>query len=318
MDQAPAPSIASGLRLIPDASPIVAALVRRGDSSHTRRAYKSDLGTYATWLSGEGIGWLTASVDDLDRYREWLAQRYARSTVNRRLSVVRGLYAEAERRGVITSPASRLRGLRGRDERDGGALTLGEAADVLESIRRSMRRPRLRIIGMRDLALVSLLIRTGLRRAELASLRVGSIGSAQGHHTMSVAGKGAVARTVKLPVDVWRTLVGWLEVAAETGVELASTDPLFVAIRKGGRIVSRAPLSERAIHAVVARRHAAAGLPALGPHALRATFVTLALEGGAPLHLVQHAVGHADPRTTERYWRRKASLDDNAVDYVRL
>ena len=55
-----------------------------------------------------------------------------------------------------------------------------------------------------------------------------------------------------------------------------------------------------------------------GPHGLRATFVTLALEGGAPLHLVQRAAGHADPRTTERYWRRKEGLDDNAVDYIRL
>ena len=36
------------------------------------------------------------------------------------------------------------------------------------------------------------------------------------------------------------------------------------------------------------------------------------------LHLVQRAVGHADPRTTERYWRRKDALDDNAVDYVKL
>ena len=62
----------------------------------------------------------------------------------------------------------------------------------------------------------------------------------------------------------------------------------------------------------------AAGCPALGPHALRATFATLALEGGASLYRIQSALGHADPRTTEVYLRAADELSDNAVDYVRL
>ena len=56
----------------------------------------------------------------------------------------------------------------------------------------------------------------------------------------------------------------------------------------------------------------------LTPHVLRATFITLALEGGAALHQVQYAAGHARPETTERYHKRKLNLGDNAVDYVRL
>jgi integrase len=65
-------------------------------------------------------------------------------------------------------------------------------------------------------------------------------------------------------------------------------------------------------------RVSTASILGVDPHALRATFVTLALEGGAALHLVQRAAGHADPRTTERYWRRKDALDDNAVDCIKL
>ena len=56
----------------------------------------------------------------------------------------------------------------------------------------------------------------------------------------------------------------------------------------------------------------------LTPHVLRATFITLTLDAGAPLHKVQYAAGHADPRTTERYHRSKLNLDDNAVDYLKL
>ena len=56
---------------------------------------------------------------------------------------------------------------------------------------------------------------------------------------------------------------------------------------------------------------------ALTPHVLRASFVTLALENGAALHQVQYAAGHADPRTTERYQKRKLNLDNHASDFLR-
>src|SRR5688572_7499063 len=115
---------------------VVQALVRRGDSPHTRRAYAVDLVTFGRWLDQSGIVWRDADPDELDRYREWLAGQYARSTVNRRLTVVRALYAEAHRRRLIAEdPATRLRALRGRDERDGGALTRVEAQEVLQRIR---------------------------------------------------------------------------------------------------------------------------------------------------------------------------------------
>lgn len=54
----------------------------------------------------------------------------------------------------------------------------------------------------------------------------------------------------------------------------------------------------------------------LTPHDLRATFITLALEGKAPLQVVQYAARHKDPRMTEHYQQRKVNLDDNAVDYI--
>jgi integrase/recombinase XerD len=298
---------------------LAAAIIRRGDSPETRRAYGTDLLTFRGWLEEAHHRWDEVTVDDLDGYREWLAARYARSTVNRRLSVVRALYGEAARRHyIVDDPAARLRGLRGRDEREGGALTRRQAHDVLEAIQRDQEIPSHRLIAIRDLAIVSLLLRTGLRRSELASLTLASLGTLQGYPVLTIAGKGNVVRTVKLPVDVQRQIDEWL--AALAGVDHcpAGVAPLFVQLRRGGGWVGSRPLSDRAVYDVVARRLKEAGLDRLGPHGLRATFVTLALEGGAPLHLVQRAVGHADPRTTERYWRRKASLDDNAVDYIRV
>jgi integrase/recombinase XerD len=302
---------------IPD--PLIAALIRRGDSPETRRAYATDLATFRRWLDDECRAWIGITSDDLDQYREWLAARFARTTVNRRLVVVRSLYAEAKRRHVIADdPADRLRSLRGRDDRDGGALTHQQARDALDAISGDLARPAHRVLAERDLAIMTLLLRTGIRRSELTSLRVSSIGATAGHHVLTLTGKGNVLRNIKLPPDVWRLLDCWLAAATGAGCELAESDPLFVEIRKGGRLPGRRPLSDRAVYAVVERRLKAAAVGRVGPHGLRATFVTLALEGGAPLHLVQRAAGHADPRTTERYWRRKEGLDDNAVDYVKV
>ena len=92
--------------------------------------------------------------------------------------------------------------------------------------------------------------------------------------------------------------------------------PLFVRFRKGDRPTQLA-LSDDGIEGIVKDRATAVGIH-LTPHGLRASFITLTLEGGAKLQQVQYAAGHADPRTTERYQKRKINLDDNAVDYLRL
>jgi len=96
-----------------DAQPLVEAVIRRGDSPHTRRAYAGNLQSYANWLVAEGLAWATVTADDLDRYREWLARQYVRTTANRRLVVVRALCGEARRRRLVADdPPDRLRGVR--------------------------------------------------------------------------------------------------------------------------------------------------------------------------------------------------------------
>jgi integrase/recombinase XerC len=255
----------------------------------------------------------------LDLYREWLMERYARANVNRRLVVLRSLYAEARRRGLIRDdPAERLRGLRGRDDRDGGVLSDAEARAVLDAILVDLVSPGRELRAHRDLAVVSLALRTGLRRREIAAIRVADLGQSQGHNVLTITGKGAVLRTIKIPVDVRLLITSWMVAAESARLRLDKDDPLFVALPPKRHDAGPSPLSDRAVYDIVRRRLRDARVSPLGPHALRATFVTMALEGGAPLHLVQRAVGHADPITTERYWRRKNALDDNATDYVRL
>lgn len=304
------------------------ALLAGQISPHTRRAYEGDVQLFMNYLGAIGRGQLAdVTRDDLIAYRAWLIATYAPATVNRRLSVVRSIFREALVRGEVTAdPAILLRQLRVGDESPTIPLDHGEARAFLDAIDRST------LLGLRDAALLALMIRTGLRRTEIGSLSVGDLAMQRGHHTLTVVGKGNKRRLVKMPVDVWRDLQAWLTAREEIerqhgGPErLANDAPLFVEVRRIGRkedchyrAIGKQGLSGDAIWYIVKRHLPAAGITAnITPHSLRHTFITLALEGRAPLHKVQYAAGHADPRTTERYHHRKDNLDDNATDYIKL
>ena len=79
-----------------------------------------------------------------------------------------------------------------------------------------------------------------------------------------------------------------------------------------------APISSNVIYRTVTHYAELAKIDNLKPHGMRASFITLSLEGGAKLEQVQYAARHKDPRTTERYHRRKLNLDLNAVDFIHL
>ncbi len=310
------------------AAPASEAVVAGQWSANTRRAYEGDVLLFQRFLAAVGRADLAGVTrDDLIAYRGWLASRYAPATVNRRLSVVRSLFREALLRGEIErDPTAHLKQMRVADESPTEALDALSARALLDHIDRST------LLGLRDVALLSLLMRTGLRRSEIGPLTLASMGTERGHYTLTVRGKGDKRRLVKLPVDVWRDIQAWLDARAAVerrhgGMEAPPpATPIFVEVRKVGRgdqshyrAVGQAGLTPDAVWIVVKRHIAAAGIAGnITPHSLRHTFITLALEGRAPLHKVQYAAGHADPRTTERYHRRKENLDDNATDYVKL
>jgi integrase len=75
------------------------------------------------------------------------------------------------------------------------------------------------------------------------------------------------------------------------------------------------PLHLNQVERIVKQRAQAVGI-AMSPHGMRASFITLAFEGGADLALVQDGARHKDPRTTRRYQKRRNNLHKNAVDFV--
>lgn len=280
-------------------------------ATRSKRIYQNDAKVFATWMLEQGLLPEILTRSHMIAYRSFLAEKYQKATAQRMLSVARRILQEHIYSGKLTAnPADDIKGFKMNNETSHAALTKEQARDLLGAIDQTTTK------GLRDYALIILLLRTGLRRSECAALNVGDIKQEQGHTVAIIQhGKGDKKGVVKLPVDVFRAIQRYHLEAVSIFQSLES--PLFTGFDKGDH-PTKERISDKLIERVVKYYGEKIGVPELTPHGLRATFITLALEGGAQLHQVQYAARHADPRTTERYQKRKLNLDDNAVDYIHL
>lgn len=169
--------------------------------------------------------------------------------------------------------------------------------------------------GIRDSAILALLLTLGLRRSEVCNLTWGHVAELEGHRVIAnLKGKHGRIRTLKLPIWLWRLIISWGEAA---GLDMSNLDaPVFVPITKDGRVLSyRRGVTPHAIYKLINYYTAVAGVPAVRPHDLRRTAALLARRGGASIEQVQLMLGHASPQTTSNYIGESLDLDDNAVDY---
>ena len=275
-------------------------------SKRSRRIYEHDARVFAGWITDQGLAVEQLTRSTMIAYRKHLGDIYEPATASRMLSVARRLLNEQVLSGkILANPLGSVKGFKLGSETPHTALTKEQAKELLAVIDKGT------LLGLRDYALISLLLRTGIRRSECAALNIGDLSMEQGHHIATIEhGKGDKRRVVKLPVDVFRAIEDYIEAVKRRNVSPGS--PLFVGTRQGQRI------SDKLIERRVKFYGGKIGVAELTPHGLRATFITLAIEGGATLTQAQYAAGHSDPRTTERYQRRKLNLDDNAVDYIKL
>jgi len=308
--------------------PLLSTLQDRLHSERSWRVYQQDIKHFLTWLSDRGITSFAAiGVNEMYSYHAHLRQYrygpgegkpYSHATINRMFTVARRILELLTEQGVIAvNPCSamHIKKMAVPDETTHAALNEQQAGQLLKLIDTKTSK------GKRDYAIVSLLMRTGLRRNECVMLNIGDISIMSGHYVAQVQGKGDKPAIVKIPPDVWRYIDEYMQSIARTYRGLDA--PLFISFRKGdhlsltrnaaGQLVE-ARIDVKSIELTVKALGAAIGVPALTPHGLRASFITLALEHGATLEQTQYAARHRDPRMTERYRKRKLNLDNNAVD----
>jgi integrase/recombinase XerC len=274
----------------------------RRASPHTTASYGRDLAAFLDFLR-EHLGGLPdlaalAALTPAD-FRAYLAQRAAqdlkRSSTARAMSVLRGFFRFLDRRGLVHNPALAAVRTPKLPRSVPKALNVEDADATLDMVEAIATQPWL---GTRDCAVLTLLYGCGLRISEALGLKRREAPVAPG--TLTITGKGGKQRMVPVLPAVAAAVRDYL---AACPYALGAADPLFVGARGG-------PLNPRLVQAQMAKLRSALGLPeGATPHALRHSFATHLLGGGADLRAIQELLGHASLSTTQRY---------TAVDAARL
>lgn len=256
----------------------------------TVEAYASDLAGFVEW-AGRGDVTDPSDVDRtlLRRYIAHLAtRRYAKRSIARKVSALRRYFAWATRTGRIGhDPSSGLSAPRG-EGRLPRVLRQDELTTLLDD-------PPAKVAGddpalrARDDAILELLYGSGLRVGELCSLEPGDLDLDRGRAT--VWGKGDKQRVVPLSEPAVHALRAWVD-GPRRSVVVGATEAAALFVNRRGR-----RLTPRDTRRILDRRSASP----THPHALRHTFATHLLDGGADLRAVQELLGHADLATTQRY-----------------
>lgn len=253
---------------------------QRGLSAHTVAAYRRDLSSFFDYCNRAGIVTLSdVTRRHARRYLAFLDTRgYSRATTARKASSVRSFYTDSVLRGdVEVNPFE-------------GVSTPKLAKPLPHALPSRSLNAAIEAIdsttpeGLRDKAIVETLYATGLRVSELASLRVSDVGG----DSVVVVGKGGKLRLVPLGKPAQMALTRYVETGRGQLANEAAGDALFVGVRGGA-------LDTRGVRRCVARH------VATFPHAVRHSFATHLLEGGADLRTVQDLLGHTDLATTQIY-----------------
>ena len=273
-------------------------LIRRAVAGKTREAYTGDARDFAAWAGERGIEPRQADVRALRRYAAGLAERgIAPSTIARRLAALRALFRTQIEAGARQDNPAELLSSPKRPQRLPHVLKPGEVAALLDSI------PGATPLELRDRALFELAYACGLRAEELVSLDREALDFDA--ETVRVEGKGGKTRLVPVGEHARQALERYLArgrplLSADAGA--TGPDPALF-LSKSGRRLSTSDVRRRLIGWA---RRAVARSPALAeahPHALRHSFATHLLDGGADLRAIQEMLGHSTISTTQVYTR---------------
>ena len=264
--------------------------VERNVSAHTRAAYLGDLEQFRRFLLeelGESSAAALARIDRLllRRYLAQLHKGYKKSSIARKLAALRTFFRFLVREGILAASPGELVSTPRQEKYLPRTLSVDEAHDLLDKVAEGG------LLALRDQAIFETLYSCGLRVGELVGLDVACLDLAQS--LVRVLGKGRKERIVPVGGKARAALDRYLEARGRP----AGDEPLFLNHR-GGR------LTARSVQRNLKTRLLKTGLlKDATPHALRHSFATHLLGGGADLRSIQELLGHASLSTTQKYTR---------------
>jgi integrase len=244
----------------------------------------------------------------------WRASLEARglgsSSINIRLSAVRELATEAADNGLLSPEMAasvlRVEGAKSKGVRVGNWLSLRQAQAILTAPDTGT------VKGLRDRAIIAVLLGCGLRRSEVAAMTFDHVQERDGRWcVVDLVGKHGRVRTVPIPSWVKKAIDGWTNAAGVNGGRV------FRPVNRADRPCG-SHLGEKVIWQLFRTYSEQVGMPALAPHDARRTCAKLCRAAGGDLEQIQLLLGHVSVQTTERYLGTRQDLVHAPNDRIKL
>lgn len=273
----------------------------------TKETYINSVSKFFKWIESNDIQYV--NIQTLERFRAEMIEKYSATSVNVLITGIKAYYNFLESHYQVTNIARGLKGVRKSTQPKKDALSIQEVHDLLSDLESDTSSK-----GVRDKAIITLMIYTGLRTCEVIRADIQDIRTVNGKKVLYVMGKGHTEKDdfVELTRDVQHALQEYLQTREAPGKH----DPLFVSEcnrTKGQR------LSTRGLRNIVKERFNEIGINSenVSAHSLRHTSVTLALLGGADIQKAQAMARHRNIATTQIYAHNLERLDeDNAENSI--
>jgi len=275
----------------------------------TRRVYNMALDEFMAWFRQEPRpGFTKATVS------AWRVSLEARglgsSSIIIRMSAIRKLAVEAADNGLLApglaAGITRVKSVKSVGIRVGNWLTLRQAQALLSA-------PDIATVkGLRDRAILAVLLGCGLRRSEVAALSFTHVQQRDGRWCIvDLVGKHGRVRTIPMPtwakvaIDAWTSAAGLVD------------GHVFRPVNRGGKVQGEA-MSEKVVWQMLQPYATDADVPGIAPHDCRRSCAKLCRAAGGELEQIQLLLGHASVLTTERYLGTKQELVNAPNDAIKL
>ena len=275
----------------------------------TKRVYNLWLDEFFTWYELElRPGFTKATVS---AWRVALEARGLGSvSINVRITAVRKLAVEAADNGLLApelaAGISRVKGAKSKGVRVGNWLSVQQAQKLLNAPDVTTKK------GLRDRAMLAILLGCGLRRSEVAALTMKHIQQRDNRWCIvDLVGKHGRVRTIPVPT--------WVKVAIDawTAVTVLTEGHVLRPVGRGDRVLGER-MTEKVVWQLLQPYARAAGVPGIAPHDLRRSCAKMCRAAGGELEQIQLLLGHASVQTTERYLGTKQDLVHAPNDAIRL
>ncbi len=281
------------------------------NSPRSKRNYEIALREFFIWHRDQGAPLITKAL--VNRYKAHLQDKHlAPATINLKLSAIRKLVKEAADNGFIDqAQANGVKAVAGvpiEGVRMGNWLTFDQAQALINKPDIATKK------GLRDRAVLAVLIGAGLRREECAALTVEHLQQRAGRWVIvDLIGKRGKVRSVPIAAWVKNAVDDWLAAAGIT------TGVIWRSFRKGDHLDKKSGgMTSQAIWGIVSEYAGALGFENLAPHDLRRTFAKLARQLGSALEQVSLNLGHSSLDVTKKYLGTDLDLQNAPSDMITI